>query len=166
MNMVSDATSRIPAVGVCSHDVHMSARSRRVLSALTLSAVLTIAACSPKGLASELEGRYFVAESAVGHELIEGRPITITFGDDWISADGGCNTISGSVRIDHGRLRGKGLGMTEMGCLEPDVDKQEDWYLRLLTSEPVLTWKAPRLTLASKDAKVTFVQRERPRVEP
>lgn len=80
-----------------------------------------------------LQGTYVVTaatDSGRPHSLVPGSRIEIRFGDR-IVVTAGCNTMTGTYRIDGTRLVVQGLAMTEMGCAQP-LMVQDAWVASLL----------------------------------
>lgn len=78
-----------------------------------------------------LEGRTFTAEAVEGHEVVPGTAITITFRDDVVTVDAGCNGLSGTYRADGADLAVRDLVGTEMGC-DPALMDQDAWISAFL----------------------------------
>lgn len=76
--------------------------------------------------------------------LVDGIPVVITITEDSISLATGCNTISGTARIQDSRLYTGSLAMTEIGC-PPALQAQEKWLLDMLRSQPRLERGGPVL---------------------
>ncbi len=103
------------------------------------------------GTAATLDGRTFVADSLTveGAEqpAIAGTRITIAFAADGrMSANAGCNQMSGAYRLDGGRLMVAGLAATQMFC-DAAHAAQDALVSELLTSGPAVTLTADRLVL-------------------
>jgi heat shock protein HslJ len=64
-----------------------------------------------------------------GNALIEGREVTLRFGQVSIEGSGGCNTYGGSYTASEDSLRLSGVYWTEMACIEPEgIMEQEQVY--------------------------------------
>lgn len=101
-----------------------------------------------------VEGRTFLSTDVTPRSLVPGTRIQLTFDGDSLGANAGCNSLSGQVRIDAGRLVTDGsIGMTEMGCDQPLMD-QDTWLAELLGSRPVLRLNGDDLTLTAPDGTV------------
>jgi len=70
-----------------------------------------------------------------GGPLIEGRGITLRFGEASLEGSGGCNTYGGSYTASEDRLSVSGVYATEMACMEPEgIMDQEQAYFQVLNT--------------------------------
>jgi heat shock protein HslJ len=90
---------------------------------------------------------------------LHGAGVTLAFGDNGnLSANAGCNTMSGRYSIADGRLVVDGpLASTLMGC--PGRDNNDAALSDFLTSRPSLMLKGDTLTLAGASVSMTLVDR-------
>jgi heat shock protein HslJ len=102
-----------------------------------------------------------VTEKGKPHALVTGTQVSLAFtGDNRLVATAGCNTMSGPVRTDHGRLDvGDGLGTTEMGC-DPKRLAQDQWLAHVLGDRPAWQLDGPNLTLRTADTELVLTDRE------
>jgi heat shock protein HslJ len=108
----------------------------------------------------DLDGRQFLSTDVVGHELVDGTTVSLTFQDAAVSANAGCNTIFGGYSIVDGELRTETLGQTEMAC-EPALMDQDQWIVGLLSGRPAVALDGDTLTLTGADGTVlTMLDRE------
>jgi len=73
----------------------------------------------------------FVSTSVAGHDLVKGTTVTLTFKDGQLSANAGCNTMSGTVVVLGGKLSVGQMAMTEMGCAA-ELMAQDQWLAAFL----------------------------------
>ena len=74
----------------------------------------------------------FVSASVTGHDLVKGTSVTLTFRDGQLSANAGCNTMSGTVGpVLGGKLSVGQMATTEMGCAA-DLMAQDQWLAAFL----------------------------------
>lgn len=115
------------------------------------------------GSEPELEGRTFlstgVTEDGADRPLVEGSQVRLSFESGRLSAQAGCNTMSGGYRTDGGRLVVEQLGMTQMGCPE-DLMAQDTWLSGLLEDGPSVATDGDELVLTSGSTVVTLLDRE------
>lgn len=106
---------------------------------------------------SGLEGRTFTSTDVRGHDLVEGTKVTLSFDENHISARAGCNTMFGAARWDDGTLRigGDSLASTMMACA-PDLQAQDQWLTRLLTSSPRIEYDGGSLRIGDATSGVTL----------
>jgi heat shock protein HslJ len=73
----------------------------------------------------------FVSTEVVGHKLAAGSKVTLSFKDGQLSANAGCNTMSGTVAVLGGKLSVGQLATTEMAC-QADLMAQDQWLAAFL----------------------------------
>jgi heat shock protein HslJ len=147
--------------------VRRAGRLTALASALALGMLPVLAGCGQSGAARSTRlpaGRTFVSTSVTdggGHQrpLVRATKISLTFQAGTISANAGCNTISGAARLDAGRLVVGALATTAIGCPQPLAD-QDTWLANFLTSRPALTLQGPTLTLHGSTAILTLTDRK------
>jgi len=150
----------------------MRAFARWLTPALSSGVVLVVAACAtpqdgagPGALGDGWPGtRTFVAtsvtENGAPKTLVEGSRITVSFQSDGrISAHAGCNSMSGTARVESDTLIVDDLAMTEMAC-SGGLMEQDGWVADLLTSRPTLRLSGDELTLTGKTITMVLVDRE------
>ncbi len=127
--------------------------------AVLLGASVLVGACgrsggTPPGAAwADVDGRTFLSTAVTAdgadRPVVPGSTLRLTFGDRRVTANAGCNTMSGEVRIDGGRMVvTKGLATTEMGCPEA-LMAQDRWLADLLTGGAAITVRGDRMTLTA-----------------
>lgn len=99
-----------------------------------------------------VDGTY-VASDVAGRALVDGTTLRLTWDDGILSADAGCNAMSGRALVADGLLVVDDLATTEMGC-EPARMEQDEWVADLLTSGPELTPDGDGFTLSGPAASV------------
>lgn len=130
----------------------------RVL-AVAIPASVVLSACGGAG-SPDLAGRSFVTETASGHSLVEGSTITLTFEDEQVSANAGCNTLTGAATWENDELLVEGpMAMTMMAC-EPDLMEQDEWLSTFLTSQPAVSVDGTNLTLGDNADGLTLTEKE------
>lgn len=135
-----------------------------------VAGVLLVAGCGSKQEPAAqqpepgLQGREFVAE-AVSEQgrpkaMVDGTQVSIDFTDDGrILARAGCNTISGPVSTDNGRLSTSGLAITEMGC-DRAKHEQDSWLVGVLQSGPAWQFDGTKLRLTGQDTEIVLVPKQ------
>lgn len=116
------------------------------------------------GTSSPTDGTY-VATDVTGRRLVPGSTLRLTLEGAQLSADAGCNGMSGRARFADGRLRVEGLGMTEMGCAPPLMD-QDAWVADLLASGPTVERTGDGFTLVGDAVTVRFAPEPEPEPFP
>ncbi len=146
--------------------------SRTVVVAIAAVAALALSACGSDGsdaardtdgdtggdaspTADDLDGRAFESTDVTGYELVDGTTIALTFDDDRMSVNAGCNTLMGGYSIDDGSLIADELAMTMMACDEP-LMAQDTWLNEFLSSAPQVGLDDETLTLTGEEATLTF----------
>ncbi|WP_306362093.1 META domain-containing protein [Nocardia sp. CC227C] len=104
-------------------------------------------------------GRDFVSTEVEGLPIPGGGPLTLSFREDRVTANAGCNTATGPVNLDGGVLTADQLATTLMGCPE-DRAQADAWQEGLLKSRP--TWKVDgdTLVVSGNGSTVTLLDRE------
>lgn len=147
----------------------MSRSRRRVGLGLALALVGTLlAGCSDNGggdgagdeSALDLNGRSFVSQEVHGRTLVTGTTVSLSFDDDRISAEAGCNTMNGEATWTDGTLTVPGpLAMTRMAC-EKGLAAQDEWLSELLTSGPDIALEGDTLILGNDQKGITLTEGE------
>ncbi len=94
----------------------------------------------------ELDGREFVSVSVEGYDLVEGTDIRLSFDDGSLSANAGCNTLSGGYTTSDGRLVVQQLATTEMAC-DMELMVQDRWLTDILSLEPIVEVEGDTLSM-------------------
>ncbi len=135
----------------------------------SLALILALAACrggaatpspsqEPTGdPGSDLDGRTFLSTDITGHTLVAGSRVGMTFQGGSLSANAGCNTMSGAYEVEDGRLRTGPMATTEMGCEEP-LMAQDQWLAAFLPGAQ-LVLDSDTLTLANDGTTLTLTDR-------
>lgn len=110
-----------------------------------------------------LIGRQFlstaVTKDGASFPLAAGTRIQLSFADGQLSANAGCNGISGNLAIDGDKLILGDVAMTEMGCDQARMS-QDNWLVTLLSSSPTFALDGNNLTITSGTTVVTLLDRE------
>ena len=117
----------------------------------------------PASTNGSLHGRQFlsvnVTDGGQPRPLVAGTRIRLSFQDDDLSAQAGCNIIGGMYEIEDGKLVFTGGSMTEMACDEPRM-AQDQWFVSFLGSQPTLTLDGDNLTLAAGETVISLLDSE------
>lgn len=128
-----------------------------------------LASCSSG--AQQLTGHVYlsmaITENGAARPLVDGTRVRISIGEaeggnrdvGALVASAGCNSISGTYRIDGGRLAFDSAGMTEIGC-DPQRHAQDDWLATFLASKPTVVVQGNGLTLDSGSIAMRLLDRE------
>ena len=136
--------------------------TRRSITAgvVLLIFVATGAACTPA--AAPATNRVFlsvaVTDGGVDRPLVPDSRISLTVDGTTLGASAGCNSITGTYRVESGRLVLDPPTQTAMGCGQPLSD-QEDWLLEFLSSHPVFRLAGDELTLQSGTVVMRLLDR-------
>ncbi len=133
---------------------------RRLLAPALVMGVL--AGCGG-ARAPELAGRTFLSETITEDDapraLVEGTRITLVFHDDGrLTASAGCNTLSGPVRVQAGRILVDDVSTTAIGCA-PDLQDQDDWLSGFFALGPRYRLEVNRLRLETDHTSMQLVDR-------
>lgn len=106
-----------------------------------------------------IDGATYLSESATGYTLVDGSVLTLSFDGDRLSANAGCNTMSGGFAVTDGALVLDGpMAATQMFC--DGLMDQETWFSDFLAASPLITQDGDRITLASDDVTLVMLDRE------
>lgn len=137
---------------------------RSVVATLaTVLALVGLAGCGDSDDAAtsasepvELADQSFVSGNVVGHDLVEGSQITLSFEDDRLAVNAGCNNISGGYTHDDGALAWDGPALsTKMAC-DPALMDQDQWLNSLLEDGVETSSDGADLVLSSGDVTMEF----------
>jgi len=104
----------------------------------------------------ELSDHTFVSTGVTGHELVSGTKITLVFPNPAeLTADAGCNSMSGGFSIEGGALVVSEMQTTLKGC-SAELQAQDDWLSQFLQAKPKIGLNGDTLTLTGTDAEITL----------
>jgi heat shock protein HslJ len=111
--------------------------------------------------AADLDHTSYISTSIEGHDLVAGTHVSLSFENDSMSANAGCNGMFGPYAVESGRLAWTGsVGSTQMGCPD-DLMKQDQWLQTWLQAGADATLDGDTLTLIS-DGVTLHLQTEKP----
>lgn len=122
---------------------------------LALLSMGLLAGCSSDGGDLDLAGREFTSTEVRGHTLVDGTTVRLTFDEDTMSAQAGCNTLAGGASWADGILTAGPLAMTMMAC-EDALAAQDQWLSDFLASEPAITQDGETLVLGDDTEGITL----------
>jgi heat shock protein HslJ len=148
-------------------------RVARLSTGVMLAALLIVAGCAGGipgggggggGGGGSLPGRMFLSDSVTEagrpRPLVDGTRIELNVSDNgYIGASAGCNSFSGPVTIERGRLVVGDLASTDMACT-PELEAQDEWLAGVLTADPAYALQGPRLQLTTGRTVIGLVDRE------
>jgi len=105
--------------------------------------------------ASDLDGRAFLATETEGFTMAAGSEITISFTEDMLSVETGCNNVTGSYTIENDVLTPGELAQTLIAC-DAELTAQEQWINDLLGSNPSIELDGNELELSSGENSIAF----------
>ena len=114
---------------------------RTILVGIALVLTALMAACAaaaqdqPPAQGAALLDTEWVLVALNGNALIEGKAVTLRFGETSIEGSGGCNTYGGSYTASEDSLSLSDVYWTEMACVEPKgIMEQEQAYFQALNA--------------------------------
>lgn len=113
--------------------------------------------CAGSGEEMDLSGRAFTSTEVRGHSLVDGTSVTVTFAEDTLSAQAGCNTLAGGASWADGVLTAGPLAMTMMAC-EDDLSAQDQWLSEFLASEPAIELDGDTLVIGDDTEGITLTE--------
>lgn len=133
---------------------------------IVLLALLAVSACSsgesdsPSSPPDQtLMGRTFLSTGVEGTPIPGGGPLRLTFKDNRVTADAGCNTHSGTVAAEDRKLVVSSLASTLMAC-GGDRQGADEWLSGFLNSQPGWQLDGPKLTLKSDNLTVIMLDKK------
>ena len=128
-----------------------------------LAMSLAIVACGSSSKATtpapSVVGHTYTSTAVTGRTLAAGTHVTLTFGTDGkLSANAGCNTMSGNYLIEKGRLVAGNLAMTEMGCIPASRQTQDAWLAGVLDARPRIVQTGTALTVTAGTTTIDLAQ--------
>lgn len=122
---------------------------RRVLALLMIVLAVPFAGCAAQAAGSgQLAGSNWRFVSIDGEAPISSTA-SLTFENDRIGANVGCNAMGGEWRVENGRLIAGPLMQTRMSC-QGKLGEQEQALAALLVAAPELALNEHRLELRSR----------------
>jgi heat shock protein HslJ len=135
-------------------------RAMRSLIPVACVAALALAGCSdddPEApTVAGLNGKTFVSTAIEGRPPTAGTNVTISFDDDGVAVNAGCNTLFGAATIEGGTLQVGAMGQTMMACTD-DLTEQDTFLAEFFTAGPTITLDDDTLVLTGPDATITAV---------
>ena len=143
---------------------------RALLAAAMAVATLSAVACEEENRIEKpgsdlgLIGKTFLLESTEGDALVDGSSISIHFSEDrdgglWFGLYTDCNSLDGAFTLSEGFMDVGMVSKTDMWCSD-ELSEQETWMYAFMTSNPALGHGDDRVTLATDDATLVFLDRE------
>ena len=124
---------------------------------LVLLSIGLLTGCGGGGEDVDLAGRAFTSTEVRGHTLVDGTSVVLTFAEDSMSAQAGCNTLAGGASWADGVLTAGPLAMTMMAC-EDDLSAQDQWLSEFLASEPAIQLDGDTLVLGDDTEGMTLTE--------
>lgn len=95
-----------------------------------------------------LPGTSWVLTDLAGTPALPGGKATLTFPEAGrVAGNGSCNRFTGSVTINNDSLKMGPLASTRMACIDNNVSKQEDTYLKALGAATRYAYQDPYLLI-------------------
>jgi len=111
--------------------------------------------------ADDLDGTAYLSAGVDGHDVVPGSRIRLGFEDGRMTANAGCNSMSGAYDVTDGRLAWTSSpAATQIGCPR-ELMRQDQWLADLLTAGVDATLDGDSLTLSADDVTIHLTQ-ERP----
>lgn len=91
-------------------------------------------------------------------QQVDDSAITLTFAEDAITAQAGCNTLSGAASIEGSNLVVPDQLASTMKACEQALTEQDQWLAAFLTSSPKIEWDGEDFWLTHEKTRVDFMQ--------
>jgi len=137
--------------------------------AIALATAVLMSGCTAAGPANgarrpELAGRAFlstgVIENGAPLSLVDGTRIRIWFHEGTMSADAGCNHMTGRYTVEGSTLIVKALAVTDMACQPAARMDQDTWLAQFLSGRPTVEFAGDTLRLTGRDTMIALLDRE------
>lgn len=98
--------------------------------------------------------------------IVSGSTVTMAFDTTGrVSGTTGCNPYSGAYRVEGGTLRFSAVAAGRRACADPEVDAQEQAFLRAMESVATMDFEGDRLDLREEDGALAMVLVRKPVTE-
>jgi len=95
-----------------------------------------------------LPGSEWQLVDLAGTPVVPGSKPTLAFPDvGRVAGDGSCNRFTGSVTVAGDILKMGALASTRMACMDNNISKQEDMYLKALQAATHFSYQYPYLSI-------------------
>ena len=101
-----------------------------------------------------LAGKTFESTTVEGHEMVAGTNVTMSFDQDGMAVNAGCNTLRGAITIEDGVLAVGPMAQTMMACTD-DLMAQDTFLGEFFAAGPTITLDDGTLVLTTPDASIT-----------
>lgn len=108
--------------------------------------------------ADDLDGRQFVATEIDGYTIVDGSEVVVSFDDDTILIEAGCNTQRSGYEIADGVLQVELLVATMMACEQPLMD-QDQLVASIVTAGPTIELDGAELVISSDETAMSMTAR-------
>ena len=103
-----------------------------------------------------LADQTFVSDSVTGHDLVEGSQIRLSFEDDRLTVNAGCNTMSAAYTYEGTTLKWDGpAASTQMACDQALMD-QDQWLTTVFETGVETSSGTADLVLEAGDVTMEF----------
>jgi heat shock protein HslJ len=142
------------------------ARLSAAISIAVAAVALTLSACAASGPSSGLSHTPTLGEVSEGSwvgtyisdpqvVLVPGSKIALTFTEDSVSANAGCNTMNGPAQIQTSVLVAGPMASTLMAC-DDKLTAQDKWLNAFLTGRPTISVDGDTMWLNTAAAELTL----------
>lgn len=108
--------------------------------------------------AADLDGRTFVATAIEGYTIVDGSEVVVSFADDLVLVEAGCNSQRAGYDVEDGSLVVGELAATMMAC--DDVLMAQDQLVGdIMRAGPAITLDGDEMVLTTDSATVTLSER-------
>jgi heat shock protein HslJ len=129
-------------------------RAPRILVGVACLTAVLAAACDDDEATTptigRLAGNTFTSTTVEGHQMVAGTNVVMTFDDDGVAVNAGCNTLRGAVTIAEGRLEVGPMAQTMMACTD-DLMAQDQFLAFFFEAHPTITLDGRTLRLTGHD---------------
>jgi heat shock protein HslJ len=125
-----------------------------VLIYIAILGLFLLASCTEAIRNDALNGTAWTLISIDNSPPIGSAAVTVEFTGGQIGGSSGCNSFSGSYKVQGGKITTDAIAMTLMACADPRLMEQEQTYLGYLQNTPTFKISAGQLQIIRSDGKV------------
>jgi heat shock protein HslJ len=125
-----------------------------VLISTAILVLFLLASCAGANRSDPLNGTAWTLTSIENSPPIGSAVLTVEFADGQIGGSSGCNSYSGSYKVQGGKITTDAIAMTLMACADPRLMEQEQTFLEYLQNTPTYKLSAGELQIIRSDGKV------------
>jgi heat shock protein HslJ len=125
-----------------------------VLISTAILVIFLLASCAGATRSDPLNGTAWTLTSIDNSPPIGSAAVTVEFTGGQIGGSSGCNSYSGSYKVQGEKITTDAIAMTLMACADSRLMEQEQTFLGYLQNTPTFKLSAGQLQIIRSDGKV------------